>query len=340
MDWTRGYSTEWEVTRVDPDTWADSGTVEGVMSVSVARDGTDSVPLLESGTMELDGESPFEWSWCRVWATVAQGAPERFAVATLLFERGSERVDHGRPKSKLSGKSVLQPAADEKMPVGGFAPAGGDGAAFAASLLSGCIPAPVEVEGSFTLTDDVVFDVGATVLSAAWAVLNAAGWCMQIEGDGTVGIRAKPTEPSLELDRAHAGLLLPGVDRTLDLSGVPNRYFAVRGSQTEVAVNDDPDLLASRPKRGRWVDVVDTSPTLVDGEPLLSYARRKLAEASTVTREFSYEREYWPGVHPFSLVRASLPAHGVEGDLRVLSQTLECGKGVKVSEKAGQEVRV
>ena len=68
------------------------------------------------------------------------------------------------------------------------------------------------------------------------------------------------------------------------------------------------------------------------------YAARKLREASTVTRTYSYDREFWPGVVPFSVVRASLPAHGVEGELRVATQRLECGKGVRVSETAAEEV--
>ena len=105
-----------------------------------------------------------------------------------------------------------------------------------------------------------------------------------------------------------------------------------------VATNDDPASSVSRAARGRWVDKVDTSPVLVNGESLEMYAERKLVEESTVLRRYSYEREYWPGVTPHSIVRASLPANGVEGDLRVISQSLECGKGVKVAETAGLEV--
>ena len=67
---------------------------------------------------------------------------------------------------------------------------------------------------------------------------------------------------------------------------------------------------------------------------------RMLAEASTVVREYSYSREWWPEVMPYSLVRATLSEHGIQGDLRVVKQDLTCGKGVTVSETAWQEVRV
>jgi len=340
MDWTGGYSAGWDVYSVDPETWDDSSLLDGMMSVDISRDGTDDVPLLETGTMHADSASPFEWSWCRIYMRAEQDGAEMVPMATLLFERGSVHTDHRSSTCELRGKSVLQPAADRKLDRGMFASAGIDGAAYAARLLKECTPAPIHVEGSFTLVDDYVFDLGASYLEAAWKLIKAADWCMQIDGRGEIWIRPKPTEPALELDRAHASLLIPGVDMTLDLSGVPNRYIAVEDRDKAIAVNEDSDLMASYPRRGRWVDVVDASPVRVDGEPLQRYAERKLAEASTVLRTYSYTREFWPDVMPFSLVNGTLPADGLEGSLRVLSQKLTCGEGVTVKEDAAEEVRV
>ena len=339
-DWLGGYSAGWDVYSVDQDTWAESEPIDGIMSVSIAKDGTDDTPLLETGTMQADAGSPFEWSWCRIFMVATQDASERIPMATMLFERGNVRTSHRSSTCELRGKSVLQPAADRKLARGRFAKSGIDGAAFAASLLRECTPAPVVVEGSFTLVDDLVFDLGASYLQAAWQLVKAADWCIQIDGYGTIYIREKPTEPAFELDKVNEGLLIPGVDMTLDISEVPNRYIAVDNGVTETAENDDPNLLASYTRRGRWVDFVDSSPVRIDGETLHGYAVRKLAEMGTVTREFSYTREWQPDAVPFSLVRATLPEHGLEGDLRILRQTLNCAKGVTVSETAGEEVRV
>ena len=339
-DWLGGYSAGWDVYAVDQETWADSAKVDGIMSVSIARDGTDDTPLLETGTMQADGEAPFEWSWCRVYMRAEQDGAESVPMATLLFERGKETTAHRSPITELRGRSVLQPVADRKLARGLYAASGIDGAAYAGRLLQACTPAPVVVEGSFTLVDDLVFDLGASYLSAVWQLVNAANWCVQIGGDGTIYVREKPTEPALELDRAHAGLLIPGVDMTLDLTEVPNRYIAVDNGKTAIAENDDVDLPASYARRGRWVETVDSSPTRIDGETLDGYAQRMLAEASTVVREYSYTREWWPEVMPYSLVRATLSEHGIQGDLRVVKQDLTCGKGVTVSETAWQEVRV
>lgn len=336
-DYLGGYSAEWEVREVVPETWGDGDPLDGVVSVSIDRSCSDSVPLLETGTMTLDADS-FGAKWCRVYMRVDQGGSERVPMATLLFERTSAHTEKRARQITASGRSVLQPAADVKMAYGAFAPAGVDGAAYVGRLLSSCTPAPVTVEGSFTLVDDYVFDVGSSNLEAAWKLLDAAGWCIQLDGEGGIYVRPLPEEPALDLSMANAGLLIPGVDDDYSIADVPNRYIVVDDDRRAEAVNDDPDSEAGYPRRGRWVDEVDTSPALVDGESLEMYAARKLREASTVTRTYSYDREFWPGVVPFSVVRASLPAHGVEGELRVATQRLECGKGVRVSETAAEEV--
>lgn len=339
-DWLGGYSAVWEVRKVNRDTWEDGDLLPLVRSVSIDKSSDGTAPTIESGTMTLDGNGSFDAGWYRISMIAEQSGRERVPIATLLFERASSRTEKSNVELECGGRSVLQPVADIKMPMGSYASAGIDGASFAARLVRSCTPAPVSVEGSFTLVDDYVFDPGCTNLEAAWTVLNAANWCMQISGSGSIIIHAKPTEPSLELSRSNAGLLIPGVDDDFNIVDVPNRYYAVNDDDVAVATNEDISSAASYPARGRWVDVVDTSPALIDGENLDMYARRKLAEESIVLRKFSYDREWWPDVVPNSVVRATLSNEGVEGNLRVISQSIECGKGAKVSEVAGMEVRV
>lgn len=337
MEWTGGYSAEWTVFRVNRDTWEDDGVLEGVTSVSIDRSRDEDAPLLETGSMTVMADSLDE-GWYRVCMTSTQQGRERWPMATLLFERSSARFEHGARELTCTGRSALYPASQVKLAYGTYAPAGCDGAAYAAQLIADCSPAPVRVEGGFTLVDDVVFDIGASYLEAAWLVLDAAGWCMQVTERGEVVVRAKPTEPALELNRANAGLLVPGVDDDWSIEQVPNRYYAVDDDRTAMATNEDEASAVSYQARGRWVDVVDTSPTLVDGESLEMYAARKLQEATVVTRTYGYTREYWPACTVFDVVRASLADNGLEGDLRVKTQRLECGKGVTVTEEADEEV--
>lgn len=331
-NWKQGYTASWRVVKVNPETWADGEVLKGVESASVDRSATDSVPLIDSGTMTVSEAMPE--TWCRI--QMARDG-ERIDIATLLFQSVSTRVDKAS-RYVANGFSVLKPADDMVLVRGTYAPKGVDGAAYAASLLEECVMAPVQVEGSFRLGEHVVFDIGSTYLEAAWSVLDAGGFCIQTDGTGIIHIRELPSEPALHLDRLNREVVGVSIDDEYDLSGVPNRYYAVDGSDFAMAVNDDPNSPTSYEARGRYVDAIDTSCTRVLGETLAAYAARKLKEASVVTRKRSYTREYWPDVHPLSIVRGALPKAGLSGDMRVLSQSITCGKGVTVNEVAGLEV--
>ena len=105
-NWMDGYTATWDVYTVDPDTWDDSGSVNGIYEVSVSKDCTDDVPLLETGSMTADIDE-FEWSWCRLYMKAEQSGIERHPMATLLFERTSSRFEHGLKTMKMTGRSVL-----------------------------------------------------------------------------------------------------------------------------------------------------------------------------------------------------------------------------------------
>lgn len=335
-DWLRGYTAGWEVYSVDRNTWADSERIDDVLSVSVTKSGGSGTKM-EEGTMEViaDTLSPM---WCRIYMTAEQDSVDRYAIATLLFESTSSTFSHNVRTITAAGRSVLQPAADIRMSRGSFAAKGTDGAAEAARLIRSCTPAPVYAHGSFKLGEDVVFDIGCTYLDAAWQLIDAGGWCIQIDGNGEIHIMEKPSQPALELSHANVGLLLPGIDCDYDLSDVPNRYIAVSDDEIAIATNTDKNSATGFPARQRWIDFLDESPVTIDGEPLERYAERKLAEKSTsVTRKYRYQREYVPDVMVNSLVKATIAENGIEGNLRVLEQSLRCDAGVIVTETAGEE---
>jgi hypothetical protein len=333
LDYGSGYSSSWRVAKVDKDTWAATEEIPGLVSASVERDaGTD---LIESGSASFDAELPNGEFWGRLEMLAEQGGQvERQAVATLLFSPGDSTSTVGGKRTECDGRSVLAPADDRKMLAGSYAPKGADGAAYAASLIAACTPAPVVADGSFTLSQDTVFAEGTSYLEAAKALVDGAGWRIAISGDGTVTIGAKPNSPSLVLDSAHASLLGVEIGINGSLDGVPNRYIAVDGDRNAIAVNDDPANPASFASRGRYVDIYDSSPQLVDGESLGAYAARKLAEACESLETRSYKREWWPSVTCGDIVVGSMASVDLDCTMRVVSQSLAIGKGVTVNEKA------
>lgn len=341
IDYSRPYTSHWRVFRVNPQTWADAEAVAGVDGVSVTRDVDGDAPEIDSGEMEVSAAAGWEFSpgYYRVVMTAEQsGESERVEVATLLCESEGGNVGHGTDVKSVTGRSVLHPAAVTQVLAGEHIPRGGDGAAHAARLLRACIAAPVETAGSFTMDEAYDFGFGTTHLEAAWEVLRAADWCMQVDGGGRVTIRPKPSEPSLVLDRANARLLMPGIEYELDYSDVPNRFTATEGGQTAQAANETGSP-ASHDARGYWHDESDDSPKRVNGETLQAYAERRLEELSTVEDARVYVREFASGIYPFGIVRGSMAAVKLDGDMRVVSQDIECSHGITVSERAVMEVK-
>lgn len=334
FDWSGGYTAQWRVRRVDPDTWVGVDTLSGVDSASIDR-AYDST--IESGRFSATvsvGETIDE-GWYRLEMLASKGASyEHVPVATLLLSSTESVYERGAQKVTLTGRSVLAPASQRIFTDGEYAPKGVDGGAYVSDLLQACTPAPVVVHGSFTLDDYIVFDLGSTYLSAVWDILNAADWCMQIRGDGTIDVLPMPTEPALVLDNAGAGLLMPSVNVSADATEVPNVIIVTNGIETVRAVNDDPNSATSTVSRGRRIEQLIQNPVRVNGETLTAYANRALSELSSVERSYSYQREWWPDVFPYSIVRGRLSSSGLYGDLRVKSQTLACGRGILVSETA------
>ena len=342
IDWRAGYSASWRLFKVDRETWADARLVPGVTSVSVERSIDEDAPTIEGGTLEVDVSSgeTFEEGYYRVVMVAEQGGSrERVDVCTLLCSATSGDIARGNDAITVSGGSVLVPASKRMLDAGSYAPAGVDGVRFAADMLAQSINAPVESQGGFTLDEAYVFDNGTSALEAVWKVLRAGGYTIQIQGDGTVRVTPLPDVPDLPLDAAGARLLHDGIHHELDYSEVPNRYIAADAGVEAVASNDDPGSPTSFVTRGWHSDIRDDSPTRVNGETLQAYAERRLEEESTVWDVRSYEREWWPGVFPDSLVRGSLASVLLDGDLRITRQSLACGRGIVVTEEARKEVK-
>ena len=324
--------SSWRIRRIDPDLWLPCEEITGVRSVSVKRSTNDgSSPLLEAGDMSITGI--IDEGCYRVEELDDSGV--LVEIATLLFTPDRSEYESGAWGGSASGKSVLAPANERKFKPGEYAPKGVDGAIWAAQRLRMAIKAPVEVIDGFKLGDHVVFDLGSSYLDGVWKVLDVGGFCMQIAGDGTVTIRSKEMEPSLIVTSDGAGLM-PKMSRSLPIEDVPNVFKVYDGAAEEVARNDDPSSPTSTVARGREIEEVEDSPTRKEGESLRQYASRKLGELSEIYETYDVEREYINGVVPYSVAKVNLPAQGVVGNFRVMSQTLECSKGIKVGETWGR----
>ena len=337
INWHESYTTVWRLTAVDSNTWADGETVANVESAKLTR--TADGALLEAGSIEVTGRD-FAPGYYRLSCTAisTSGDSERVDLCTMLFSGHEAKYDYETELHTINGRSVLYPASVKLLLAGEYAPANVDGAQFVADMLKECLSCPIEVEASFTLNNNVVFEFGSSVLSAVWQVLDAGNCVIQIDGTGTVHIRPMPTQPVLELSAVNARLIVNGIKGEYDLSDVPNQYIAVDEFSTAIAVNDNPDSPTSTVSRGYVQMFLDDSPTPVDGETLERYALRMLQQESTVMDARTYSREYFPGVLPYDVVSGSLSSVGLTGNMRVITQSLTCTGGILVNEKAAKEV--
>ena len=344
IDWSRGYSCAWHLYEVNRATWADGPEIASVRSASVERDCTGEEPLIDSGTVDVDSPVGTNWDerYVRLVMVAKQGVEvERVDVATLLAPKNGGTIERGRDSASLSCLSVLWPASKQMLMPGTFAPKGCDGADWAAGLLASSINAPVSSSGSFTLDEHYVFDIGTSVLSAVWKLMDAGNFAITIDGRGQVNVGPKSDVPDLLLESASARLLMPAISYELDWSVVPNRYMAMEDEVFAQAVNDDPaspTSIATRDYIRDPDDGIDDAPVRVNGESLQGYCARKLEEASMVTDTRTYTRKWWPGVNPGSLVMGTLSSVGIEGEMRVERQSIECGAGLFVQEVASREV--
>lgn len=339
IDYAGGYTASWRLVAVDGPTWLASGALDGVLggSATVSRDCSDSVPLLESAEVTLDMEpgAAFGGGWHRLEMLAAQGGmTERHMLGVFLFEAGDAEWSRGRRTFAATGRSVLYPCSEAKLLDGAYAPKGGDGAAYAAALLASSTPAPVVVHGSFELSDHIVHGFGDSHLKGAWDVLDAGGWCIRIDGGGTIHVQPLPADPAMDISPSDLGSLGQAVKVTQP-ERPANVYIAVDGA--DVAVAEDADAIRAD---GRRIEKVDTGPVRVNGETLAAYARRKLAEGRVVQRKCSWTRGFSGDVRPFDIVRARLASRGLDGDMRIVSQKLTCAQGVSVDETAVMEVMV
>lgn len=339
MDWTRSYTAKWRVYHVDPDTWGELDEIENITSVSVEKDGTSDVPKLESFSMRSITEKgdKFEAGWYRIILfTIQDSRVERWPIGTGIFESFDGEDDYNRTNWDVKGYSVLQPAADVKIPVGTYIPKETNALNYVKKLLNESTPAPVTIEGEAKLDDYLVFDGDTSYLEAIWTVLDAIDFVMQIDGEGGIHVLPSPKEEKEVFDLSFMGLMRRTTRHALEISDVPNRYIAIEDNEKAVAINDsDSDM--SIQARGRYIDYIDFSPVRLYGETLQSYAERKLKSLSSVYQKFTYTREYYPGIFPYDYVKVIVPSPLFEQPamFRIFKQSLKLGNGIEVSETAG-----
>ena len=319
MNWGKGFTAAYHACIVDPTTWKDAEPFD-IMSGSINRTTTGLRQSADVGCIDYSHGSD---KWLRIWMDIRQdGDADHVALFTGLTSSPETQINGDLSETTVQCYSVLKPAQDVLLPIGWFAAKGYIGAEIVDQLLS-IGPAPVIVEpGSPRLTEHIIAENGESNLSMADKILDAIGWRLRIEGDGTIVICPQAETESAEFSALRFDQIEPKVKVKSDWFDCPNVFRAVSDEDSYTAYDEDPSSMLSIESRGREVWKEETSVKLNDSESLASYANRKLRELQTVSTEISYSRSYNPDVLITDRIRLHYPAQNLSGIFIVVSQTV------------------
>lgn len=335
MDWRQGYTSTFRLYSVNQSTWGDGDEIEGLVSASITKD-NDSA-LIEDASITIDGDPISGYVRLALEAKNNTGL-RRADLGTFLVTSPKKSINGRLSTLDLECYSVLKPAADKILPPGWYFPEGGDPIAGVYELLSNTLRCPIEfVESEIRTDEPKVAESNETVLSFAQYLLTDTGWYLSIDGRGCVTIKEKTDDIVATFDTFENDVLMPELTDESDIFDIPNVLRVTDSNgKYETIYNIDEQSATSITNLG-WEKWSSEQLTLDTGETLLSKGAELMEELSKSTRKISYKREFDPSIKINDVALYLLPQQGIVGTFRIISQSLELGKGIQVSEIAKME---
>ncbi len=330
MDYSKGFSSAYYATIVDPATWRDIGRIE-LTGGTIKRSGAE---LAESADVDCVSYDQTAERWIRIYMNTRQGGEgEHNALFTGLATSPDRDISGRMVTNRVQCYSVLKPAQDILLPLGWYAPQGYNGADLARNLLQ-VSPAPVEIEGvAPALANSIIAEENETNLSMALLILEAINWRLRISGDGRIMLMPKATTAEITFDAVEYDCIETELEVGYDWFSCPNVFRAISDDLTAEVRDDDPDSPLSTVSRGREIWAQETNCDLNDGEGIGEYARRKLRELQIVAENISYDRRFHPDLRVGDLVRIHYPRQAIDGIYRIDSQSVELASNGRTSEE-------
>lgn len=333
IDWSKGISTEYYVTEVDPRTWADMAEIPIVSGTVTKAADSDLVQSADVTITEAVGAE----TWMRIYLIAQQGGEkERIPLFTGIASSPSRNINGNRQTRKLDCYSVLKVAEDILLPLGWFAPARTNGGELIRLLLSD-LPCPIELDaGSPTILSSFVAGDNDTKLGVAQEIARAINWQIKVNGDGSVRICPKPLTIAGSFDNIENDIIETAVTDSMDIFSIPNVLRVTLDGTAATARDDDPKSVYSTVARGREIWQTEDA-DLAAGETLGDYAFRRLKELQRPARELSYTRRFQPDVDLNDLVSIVYPKQAIGDVFRVVSQEIQLVPGAPVKEEVENE---
>ena len=342
-DWASSMQQTFEYYTVDPNTWKDVKKLDNVKSCTITRD--SDTETLCSATIDVT-ESLGE-CYVRVYLiTIQNGVREKHPLGTFLVQTPSSTFDGKIRMVSMDAYSSLLELKESPPPIGYFVPEDENIMERAYNLCKEHSRAPiVKATSNETLRYDFVANTNDTWLSFLIDLVANAKYSFALDELGRILFSPKQDTASLQpvwtYDDGNSSILYSDITMDHDLYGVPNVVEIVysRGSGVYYAraVNDDPNSPTSIQRRGREIIRRVVDPDLVGNptdEEVNEYANRLLRELSSLEYTISYSHGYCP-TRVGDCVRLNYNRAGLSNiKVRIVSQTISCKSGCKVTEKA------
>ena len=332
MDWSKGFTSKYILTLVDPTSWSDTQEYEFI-SGKIDMDADSS--LLQSASIKMDQIISDGENYIRIYLMAKQnGDAAKVPLFTGLTASPERKINGTMEEYTIDAYSVLKPANDVILQRGYYI-ARGSGANEVKNLLSVCNAPIIVTEDSPVISEDVVVDDGTTKLDAANYILNSINWRLVIAGDGTIYICPKADSVSITFGDIENDCIETSVTDEYDWYSAPNVYMAVSDDYgVFIARDDDPDSFLSTVSRGREIWVYDANVSLQSGENIGDYAYRMLKESQSIVRTVKYKRRFFPEIYPTDYIYLNYPGVDISGTFYITSQSYNLEYGCTVSEEA------
>lgn len=343
IDWTKSMAQTFEYYTVTPDTWLDDKPIRTVKTCQISRD--SSAETLGSASItitDLVGEE-----YIRVYlVTIQNGVTYRFPLGTYLVQTPSSKFNGKIRDVTVDAYTPLLELKESPPPIGYSLFKGANIIETAQLLCSEYARAPVsKTECETTLQTDFVANTDDTWLTFISDLIANAKYRLDLDEMGRIMFAPRQDTASLQpvwtYDDDNSSILYPEATLDHDMYQIPNVveviYSTGVDSYSARVVNDDPNSPISTINRGREIIHRVTDPEIA-GNPteyqVNEYANQLLRDLSTLEYTISYTHGYCP-VRVGDCVRFNYTRAGMNNiKARVISQTIDCKPGCKVTEKA------
>ena len=342
-DWASSMQQTFEYYTVDPGTWKDVKKLDNVKSCTINRD-SDAETL---GSATIDVTESLGECYIRVYLiTIQNGVKEKHPLGTFLVQTPSSSFDGKIRSVSMDAYTPLLELKENPPPLGYSVAEGENIMQTADRLCREHARAPlVETPCEETLQYDFVSNTDDTWITFITDLISNAKYSFSLDELGRILFSPKQDTASLQpvwtYDDGNSSILYSDITMNHDLYGIPNVVEVIYSDGADVyqtrVVNDDPNSPISIVNRGREIVHRVTNPDL-PGYPtkkeIDEYATRVLRELSSLEYTVSYSHGYCP-TRLGDCVRLNYKRAGaVDIKARVISQSIRCEAGCKVTEKA------